>query len=408
MKKGRLLICSICLLVILAIVSIASCKAPAPAAPPTQATPETLKIGALLSLTGWFSSYDIENDRELRVFADVLNDKGGVTVNGRQYLFEIVTEDTQSTLDGARSGANKLVFEDNVKFVVETVGLFTLGALPVFEPNKIIHVSDFCTMLPGELGPDTPYKFLGHNSTIGNYMTFFKAVKKLYPDATKYICVYPDDGSLEMTVPLIQSIGASYGFTMVGNVVSYPNETVDYNPIAAKVNAIKGADFILHNGVPPAFGGVIKGVRSLGNNLPYVVCATVQGADLITLAGKDAATNLISNCLTVGSPDNKPLMNDFTSKLEGQYGRSPIIAYCPNCLYLLKQVLEAAQSLDADVIKAKWESMDTLDTLWGEGILSGDKTYGIHHHAIGHPEPIQRTDNGQVYSGGYVAIGAIP
>lgn len=85
-KKGRLLICSICLLVILAIVSIASCKAPAPAAPPTQATPETLKIGALLSLTGWFSSYDIENDRELRVFADVLNDKGGVTVNGRQYL----------------------------------------------------------------------------------------------------------------------------------------------------------------------------------------------------------------------------------------------------------------------------------------------------------------------------------
>jgi hypothetical protein len=60
------------------------------------------------------------------------------------------------------------------------------------------------------------------------------------------------------------------------------------------------------------------------------------------------------------------------------------------------------------VVKAKWEIMDTVETLFGTGILSGDETYGIKNHAIGHPMPYQKLMNGEVSPGGWVDVGAVP
>ncbi len=61
-----------------------------------------------------------------------------------------------------------------------------------------------------------------------------------------------------------------------------------------------------------------------------------------------------------------------------------------------------------EVVKAKWESMDKVDCLFGTGIFSGDQTYGIKHHAVGHPLPYQKLVNGKVVYGGWIDVGAIP
>jgi len=61
-----------------------------------------------------------------------------------------------------------------------------------------------------------------------------------------------------------------------------------------------------------------------------------------------------------------------------------------------------------EAVKAKWETSSTVETMFGEGIISGDQTYGIKHHAVGYPYPYQRVQDGKIVSTTWVEMGAIP
>jgi len=81
----------------------------------------------------------------------------------------------------------------------------------------------------------------------------------------------------------------------------------------------------------------------------------------------------------------------------------------PNSIYILLNVMRAADSIDPDVVKAKWESLDTIETLYGKGIISGDQTYGIKNHAVAYPWPYEIMMDGKVSSSGWIDdVSAIP
>ena len=86
----------------------------------------------------------------------------------------------------------------------------------------------------------------------------------------------------------------------------------------------------------------------------------------------------------------------------------PIFLFNPNGLWVLAKVIQAADSLDPAVVKAKWESMDTVDCLFGKGYFGGEKTYGLKNHAVSHPLPYQVLKNGKPTFGGWIDVGRIP
>jgi hypothetical protein len=53
---------------------------------------------------------------------------------------------------------------------------------------------------------------------------------------------------------------------------------------------------------------------------------------------------------------------------------------------ILAKVIQAAQSFDTTVVREKWKKMDTVETVYGPGHMSGEKIYGIRQ-ARSHPEP---------------------
>ena len=80
---------------------------------------------------------------------------------------------------------------------------------------------------------------------------------------------------------------------------SFPNEMEDFSPIAAKLNAIKDADAVfVENGSPIAVGNITKGLRSLGNKKPIVYQGLSACSDIMAVAGKDAANDIITMGLT--------------------------------------------------------------------------------------------------------------
>ena len=204
-------------------------------------------------------------------------------------------------------------------------------------------------------------------------------------------------------VPIYKNTLQNEGLSSVGDLVSYSNDTQDFSPVAEKVNAAKDADAVLYgNGLSTHIGSVIKGLRELGNKkLVITFCAsTLQ--DAVNVAGKEATKNVIFAATNPNDRTNTPLMNELTKKITTKYGaNTPIWIQDANSLWILKQVIEAAQSFDPTAVKNKWEAMDKVETFYGTGRMCGDVMYGIKHHVVAHPQAYETLKDGKLASAGY-------
>ena len=128
--------------------------------------------------------------------------------------------------------------------------------------------------------------------------------------------------------------------------------------------------------------------------------ATLQ--DAVNVAGKEASKNVIFDGTTPNDRSNTPLMNELSKKITSKYGAdTPMWVQGANGLWILKQVIQAANSFDATAVKNKWETMDKVETLYGPGRMCGDITYGLKHHVVTHPVPYQTLKDGKIVSAGY-------
>ena len=110
----------------------------------------TLNIGYLLCLSDWYCVFDTIEERYLKAAAKMVNEKGGVTVQGQKYNIELVGEDGKSTMDGVTAAATKLAYDHKVKFVIGPSAFFCVGSSPVFEEAKVLHVNAYYVAQPGE------------------------------------------------------------------------------------------------------------------------------------------------------------------------------------------------------------------------------------------------------------------
>ncbi|MDO8490567.1 MAG: hypothetical protein Q7T04_00950, partial [Dehalococcoidia bacterium] len=110
---------------------------PAPTATPPQPTPtgapQLLKFGAHLALSGSGALWGLAGQRGNNMAKDEINAAGGIVVAGQRYLLDnVVYYAVKYIPDDGVKAANTLIFEDKVKFVVNTGGTGTsLASAPI-------------------------------------------------------------------------------------------------------------------------------------------------------------------------------------------------------------------------------------------------------------------------------------
>jgi branched-chain amino acid transport system substrate-binding protein len=403
-KKVFFGLAALTLVALVALPLLGACAKPAPGPGPEV---KTLKIGSLMSLTGWFVVNDVPGWQAIQITAEMINDQGGITVNGEKYLIEPIVEDCKSTMDGVTAAANRLVYDKGVKFIIGPSAFFSSAAAPVTDPAKVIRVSTWCCNTPGECDANTPYSFVVDGNVLSN-IAAMKFIKQAYPDVKKLAFIIPDDGTQPFVQPIVTKLLAAEGLTIVGDIITYPNELQDFSPIVAKINAIKDADAVYQViGINPHVAAIAKGLRETGNYKPYITGLPTPMDEIMIMAGP-AAEGVSSVAVMGADPDNTPLLKELYSREVAAYGEDYIIRVAgANSLWTLKGAIEAAQSLDPTVVKEKWESMDKVETMYGMGTVCGEKTFGIRH-VVAHPLPISLVKDGKVIPGGWIDIGVIP
>ena len=384
-------------------------SASAEAAAPAEAQPagdNVLKIGALINTTGWFASIDYNNQIEMETLCKYYNDQGGIDIGGTKYQLELVVEDGGSDAEGIRSAAQRLV-DQGIEYVVETNDFWVEGAIDIFENAHVMNIMAQNNMNHGVMNAETQYSYSFSDACTSQFPAALDVIKDNYPEVKSVVYACDDNGVNAEQAALVKENAARVGLEYIDSPVIYDGESTDFSSVALKIVS-SGADCFIGNGTPDNIAALIKEVRAAGSDM---VCAAVITLSPGVLIGGSGLSDL-SGAFTFGSdiatPEhNTDTFNEIYNLFVDTYGADNATAWngaALDCLYNLLQLMQGAGSTDVEAVRSYFDSVDTVETLFGTGVRCGQETFGTAH-LIAHPSHALKAENGEiVYMGTYDCV----
>ncbi|WP_027175637.1 ABC transporter substrate-binding protein [Desulfovibrio aminophilus] len=261
---------------------------------------DSVKIGAVLSVTGPASFLGEPEKNTLLMLQDEINAKGGV--EGRK--LEIVVYDDESDVNKCVMAARKLLDQDKVVAVLgPSISGNTLAIMKLFGPAKTPLVS--CSASEKIISPVDPWVF--NTPQLDRH-----AVLRILQDAkkkgyAKIAILTVSDGYGQSGRAVLQELTPAQGLTLVADEVFGPKDT----DMTAQLTKIKAAapDAIICWGTNPGPAVVARNRVQLGIDTPLYMSHGVASKKFIELAG-DAAEGIVlpaGRLIVAGQlPDDNP------------------------------------------------------------------------------------------------------
>jgi branched-chain amino acid transport system substrate-binding protein len=387
-KKLILFVCGICMILIMAAIPFMNVSSEAA---PASSEIKTLKIGCSEPLN---VPLGVEAKKCLELIVDGFNKSGGLVIKGQRYNIEMIIYDDKYTPEGGKRAAERLIHEDNVKFMVGQLGSpAILGALTVTEPAKVINI--FGGVSDKLNAPTFKYAFGGGG--VGT-LALWPYVAKAYPNAKTLVFVSNDDETGHFNVEMNKKGAKFYG---IGTIREFfvPLGTQDFSPIATSV-AAANPEIVSCVGTKGGAdtGLLIKALRQSGWQKP-IVHNVFSEPDVIAVCGKEAAegyTTLFTDSTQWTNPP--PEAPKLRQMYELKYGSwSPLGINWVNPWYLFIAAVQKADSLEADDILAVVRNGLTFKNLLGEAMLIKRPDLGNHRYiAPLNQQGIGRYENGKL------------
>lgn len=259
-------------------------------APSPAMAQETLLIGQVIPLSGPAASWGVGQMRFLEMLEEEINAKGGLKVGGKRYLVKRISYDHKVDMDAAIKITNKLVFEHKVKFIFGgAVGATCRAAQTVTGPNGVMF--SFVCWGKELLSKDVPLNFRAEHSPWEVSDPYFRAVKKIYPNAKTFATISPNDTSGWDGAKGDIAAAKKVGITCVAEEY-YERAQEDFHGVLGRILA-KKPDIIDLATSPMGTGGLIlKQAYELGYRGPKVWIAGTLPPAAIKVCGPEAAEDL--------------------------------------------------------------------------------------------------------------------
>jgi branched-chain amino acid transport system substrate-binding protein len=356
---------------------------------------EVVKVGLITSLTGPTAMVFKTLSDVVKPTEDIINQRGGITINGKKYNVSIVTEDDQSSPPGAISAMNKLL-QANIKYVISPIHQPNNMAISeLCEENKIIRVGPVL-LNPDHLPPEQHYQFTT-NLLVYNCAPVYDFLKREYPDVKKIAFISPDDPGPVYIRKYAALLAKERGLEVVHEEV-YAIPTEDFYPILTKVLAKKPDAIDCVGGVPPWFASITNQARELGFKGP-IYSGNGDGCPFLkSLMIKPEYTYDIFEGMPYVLSDKMPTITKDLRTLVEKAGLNFNLdsTMVLHALMPLLEGIETAQSFDTDKVVDAMEGMKDFDTPLGKANWSGKEINGSNHMAKLNKVPLTRLMNGKI------------
>lgn len=342
---------------------------------------ETIKIGAILAVTGPASFLGGPEARTLEMLVEEVNANGGI--NGNK--IELIIKDSAASPEKAISFAKQLIEEENVLAII---GPSTSG--------ETMKIKNICQQAK------TPLLSCGAAEVIVNPVAsyVFKtpqkdsyAVKKIYMEMNKMgikkIAVLAGNtGFGKAGKSQLLKIAPEFGIEIV-EVEVYDKKSNDLSAVVAKIKANKDVQAVINWSIVPAQAIVPKNMRQSGwdvplfqshgfGNIKYVEAAGAAAEGIIFPAGR----LLIAESLPADNVQKKLLMT-YIKNYEEKFKEpaSTFGGHAYDAFTILMAAIEVAGN-DRDKVRSAIENMKDFPGTGGVFTFSAEDHNGLDINAF--------------------------
>ncbi len=339
---------------------LSGCKE-SPTAPGPAAAP--IKVGAIFAVTGGASFLGAPEAKTVEMFAEKLNQAGGV--NG--HPIELLVKDSGGSSEKAISLAKQLIDEDKVLAILgpSTSGE-TMQIKNICQEGQTILLS--CAAAETIVNPIAGYVFKTPQKDSDAARRIFQTMKDL--NIAKIGVVTSNDGFGNAGAKQLADIAPEYGIA-IGGTETYATTETDLTGILTK---IKGLDVqaVVNWSIVPAQSLVAKNMKQIGLDVPLFQSHGFGNIKYVEQGGEAANGTifpcgrlLVADVLPDGHPQKKILVQ-YKKDYESRYKEdaSTFGGHAYDALLILVEGIKKAGSVDREKVRA---AIETLQGVVGTG-----------------------------------------
>jgi branched-chain amino acid transport system substrate-binding protein len=342
---------------------------------------ETLKIGGVGPLSGGGTAWGLAAQRGIEIAIEEINAAGGVKAEGKTYKLQLVMYDDQYTGAGGKAAAERLVNQDNVKFIIGPVGSPpALGVISVTNPAKVIALTN--GYAPQILKNDTkdPYNFRIYPTNIEFGPPLIKWLKENAPEVKKVGMLAPNDAVGQSVAGALAEDYRKQGFEV--SLELFERGIKEFTPLILRMMAQKVDAFEFDGNSPGDAGLMLKQIRQAGFKGKVIQIGGPGSDEIIEIAGPAAEGFLSYGVFDWDTPAGKKLRPIYEQK----YGKGIINQFMPafyHTVFLLVDAIKRADSTDTAKVRDALDAMNGFDAgIYGPVKWAGKDTYGVNRQLM--------------------------
>ncbi len=366
--KNKLLTLISCIFLIFVFVLAAQPCISAEAKPTSKV--KTLTIGNTLPLN---VPSGVETKRAMELIIDELNRSGGLTVKGQAYKVNVISYDDGASADKGRAAAERLIFQDKVKYIVGGILSQPLAAqVEVTERNKVL----LCAHAGTEkiIAPGTRYSF--RTAIIRSFVvSSVQHLLTVCPNTKTVLLAAPDDEVGHSNMPIWLEV--LNRFNLKGVPLYYPFGETDFSPMAFKTLEINPD---IYNTIA-SLGGTdlglqLKALHAAGFKGKAFASSFISLDKMKQVCTNEAMEGLICQMLSYYNPNASKRTLEFKQKFTERYKYwtdiTPVFLASWDAFFT---AVRKANSLEVEDICNAMQGIK-FDSIVGDGCLMVKGKYG--------------------------------
>lgn len=303
---------------------------------------ETIKIGAILPLTGPVSSYGNAVSNGIKLAVDEINAKGGVL--GKQV--EVIYKDDQGDSDKTKAAFEQLASDGNVTSIIGAVtSKSSLAITGEAQAKHIVMISPTSTNDAVTNAGDYIFRACYNDSYQGEVVANF-AVNNLKVKRAAVLYDANNTYCKDLSKKFIDTLG-----TLGAEVVANESYNTGDKDLSTQIKKIKASnpDVIFVPDYSNVIPDIAKQIKNNGISAPLL---GADGWDGVTDNGGDELVgSYYSNHFSADA--NDPLVKVFVKVYQNKYNSVPnaFAALGYDSFNILAQAIQSAGSTEADKIK---------------------------------------------------------
>jgi len=337
---------------------------------------EELKIGALVTLSGAGAAWGQGMKNAAELAAMQVNESGGLEVAGKRYKVSVVAYDDKYQANEVVTVANRLVFEDKVKYIIGPVGSAPVLAIqPITEKNQVIVITLGFTAKA--LQADKPFTFRPNVTTAEvsqpqiDWLVKTQGFKKVG-------ALFPND---ETGHQIAEDLKKAYGKAGADLAATefFELDRVDFVPLLTRMSA-RGIDTIELDGNSPTTAGlIVKQAREIGFTGKIVRTGGPATQEIVNVAGEESAEGMfVHTPINPELPSTKAYAELYAANYKHPMnGFSP--AFYDGTNMLFEAMRRAGSVTDTESVRKEMAALKDFDGALGTLNWTGEQSYGINH-----------------------------